>query len=91
MDVVAPSSDGRSVVALAFEPGRAWRIDVESGAARPFDLPVRPEFLEAMRVPDSYLISSRAGEPAWLLIPGEAGTRAYFVPAVAKPESGASQ
>jgi len=81
---IAPSPDGGTIIAVAAEPGRGWRIDVASGAARTFDLPARPEFLEALRVPGSFLISSRAGEPAWLLIPGDVETRAYFVPAVLK-------
>jgi hypothetical protein len=81
---IAGSPDGSAIIAVAAEPGSGWRIDVASGAVRTFDLPVRPEFLQALRVPGSFLISSREGEPAWLLIPGDAEARAYFVPAVPK-------
>lgn len=88
---IAGSPDGATIIAVAAEPGRGWRIDVASGAARTFDLPVRPEFLEALRAPGSFLISSRAGEPAWLLIPGDVETRAYFVPAVPKAGLEANQ
>ncbi len=88
---IAPSPDGSTIVAVAAEPGRGWRIDVASGVARTFDLPVRPEFLEALRVPGSFLISSRADEPAWLLIPNDGEMRAYFVPAVPKAGLGEGQ
>ncbi len=81
---LAPSPDGATIIAVAAAAARAWRIDVASGAARSFDLPAQPELIEALRAPGSFLISSRADEPAWLLVSGEAETRAYFVPAVEK-------
>lgn len=88
---IALSPDGSTIVAVAAEPGRAWLIDVASGAARTFGLAVRPEFLAALRLPGSFLISSRADEPAWLLIPGDGEVRAYFVPAVPKAGLGEDQ
>lgn len=75
---MAPSTGGESIYVTAAEARRAWRIDVATGESRAIDLPVNPDTLEPLRAADTFLISSRPGEPAWLLTPGGA----LFVPVV---------
>ncbi len=77
---MAPSTDGTALHVIAAETRRAWRIDIATGESRVIELPVNPDTLEPLRPADTFLISSRAGEPAWLLTPE--GT--YFIPAVEK-------
>jgi DNA-binding beta-propeller fold protein YncE len=75
---MAPSTGGEALYVTAAEARRAWRIDVATGESRAIDLPVNPDALEPLRAADTFLISSRPGEPAWLLTPGGP----LFVPVV---------
>lgn len=79
---LAPSANAASLFVAAAGSRRLWRVGAATGESRAIELPATPASLDALRLPGAFLISSRAGEPAWLLIAGDKEERAYFVPAV---------
>jgi hypothetical protein len=80
----AAASSGGTLLVVSAEASRAWTIEIATGVSRAFELPASPVSLDLLRLRDSFLISSREGDPSWLLVTGDSGARSYFVPAVTR-------
>ncbi len=92
LEQIFPSADGKTLFAARPGSGVVSWIDLVTGAVQSPELAagndtVAPVELTAMRNRDTFLISARPRQPAWIFYrDGDAG-RVAFVPAVAVSES----
>ena len=75
------TADGARLVLLSESSGRVWHVDTATGETAELELPAAANCLEPMAPADSFLISFRRGEPAWLLEAGPDGPRFRMLPA----------
>jgi len=77
----AVTSDSRTV--LVASAGKIWQLQLDSGSAEPVDV-AGSGTLSLLRSRDSYLVSARSDEPAWMFVREPSSPAVYFVPALAK-------
>jgi hypothetical protein len=75
--------DGLSLVLTNPSANRIWTVNAQIAEVRAFDSRVSATTLNRIGDGDTFLISSEAGQPAWIFVPEGADGRTVFVPATA--------
>lgn len=75
------SADGQSLLLTNPSANGVWMVSVQTGEVRSFDTRVGAAGLNRLANPETYLISSEPGQPAWIFLPGGDGAHTVFVPA----------
>ena len=78
---LAASRDGRLLFVDDQNAPCIWVINVSSGIVSESELPVIPDRLDALRNADMFLISSKPGEPNWIVFRRADAVTVVFVPA----------
>ncbi len=77
---LAASRDGRFLLVAGHNSPQIWAINLSTGVVNEFHLQVTPERLDSLRSADTFLISSKAGEPDWIVSLRAGRLTAVFIP-----------
>ncbi len=75
------SADGQSLWIANPGGNSIWLLSVHTGSVRTFPLPVSPSSLDRLPYGEMFLISSDAGQPAWIFFQQQGEGVASFIPA----------
>jgi len=81
MAAMGATADGQGLWVTNPAGGSIWRVSAQTGELRTFPLPVSPRTMERLPYRDMLLISSVAGQPAWIFFQQGGEALTVFVPA----------
>jgi hypothetical protein len=81
MAAMCATADGQGLWVTNPAGGSIWWVSAHTGEVRTFQLPVSPTTMERLPYRDMLLISSHAGQPAWIFFQQGGEALTVFVPA----------